>query len=117
MGDAGSASVLEAERISRDSGRSRLVVTDGGVPVGIAHVRDIVRAPREAPVTTLTSAALRFEQDLSLLDAISAMRAERAQLVLVEGPEGPVGLVTMEDLLERVLGQFDDETDPQPVVS
>jgi CBS domain containing-hemolysin-like protein len=59
---------------------------------------------------------MRVEQDLSLLDAISAMRAERAQLVLVEGPEGPVGLVTMEDLLERVLGQFDDETDPQTAV-
>ena len=45
VGVAGSASVLEAERVSRESGRSRLVVTDGGVPVGIAHVRDIVRAP------------------------------------------------------------------------
>ena len=54
---------------------------------------------------------MRVEQELSLLDAISAMRAERAQLVLVEGEQGPIGLVTMEDLLERVLGQFDDETD------
>jgi len=25
--------------------------------------------------------------------------------------QGPVGLVTMEDLLEQVLGRFDDETD------
>jgi CBS domain containing-hemolysin-like protein len=39
------------------------------------------------------------------------MRAQHAQLVLVDGADGPVGLVTMEDLLERVLGQFDDETD------
>jgi CBS domain containing-hemolysin-like protein len=116
VGVAGSASALDAERISRDSGRSRLVVTDGGVPVGIAHVRDIVRAPSEAPVSTLTSAAVRMRQDLSLLDAISAMRSERAQLVLVEGPGGPVGLVTMEDLLERVLGQFDDETDRETSV-
>jgi CBS domain containing-hemolysin-like protein len=60
---------------------------------------------------TLTSPAMRVVQELSLLDAISAMRAERAQLVLVEGEQGPIGLVTMEDLLERVLGQFDDETD------
>jgi CBS domain containing-hemolysin-like protein len=39
------------------------------------------------------------------------MRGRHAQLVLVDGLDGPVGLVTMEDLLERVLGQFDDETD------
>jgi CBS domain containing-hemolysin-like protein len=29
----------------------------------------------------------------------------------VDDDSGPVGLVTMEDLLERVLGRFDDETD------
>ena len=117
VGVSGSASAHEAERISRESGRSRLVVTDGGVPVGIAHVRDIVRAPQDAFVTTLTSSALRVGQDLSLLDAISAMRAERAQIVLVEGSQGPIGLVTMEDLLERVLGRFDDETDREPTHS
>ena len=39
------------------------------------------------------------------------MRAEHSQLAIVLGAAGPVGLVTMEDLLERVLGQFDDETD------
>ena len=47
VGVVGSASVLEAQRVSRESGRSRLVVTEGGVPVGIAHVRDIVRAPSD----------------------------------------------------------------------
>ncbi len=107
----GTTTVSQAEHLSRDSGRSRLVVTDGAVPVGIAHVRDIVRAPRQASVETVTTPALHLAEGLSLLDAISAMRAERAQLVLVEGPAGPVGLVTMEDLLERVLGRFEDETD------
>ena len=112
-----SATCADAEAISRDSGRSRLLVREAGRPVGIAHVRDIVRAVPGAPVTTVTEPVLHVDARRSLLDTVSAMRAERAQLVLVDGPDGsdgalsPVGLVTMEDLLERVLGRFDDETD------
>lgn len=100
-----------AERVSRESGRSRLVVSEQGRPVGIAHVRDIVRAPRQAPIASVTSPALHLDESVSLLEAISVLRAERSQLVLVAGASGLVGLVTMEDLLERVLGRFDDETD------
>lgn len=105
------ASCAQAEALSRETGRSRLLVRDGGVPLGLAHVRDIVRAAPGAPVTTVTTPALHVDAQLSLLDTVSLMRARHAQLVLVDGPSGPLGLVTMEDLLERVLGRFDDETD------
>ncbi len=111
VGLPGTASCAEAEALSRETGRSRLVVTQGGRPVGIVHVRDIVRAPADAPVTSVAHAAVHVPATISLLDAVGAMRSERAQLVLVDGPDGPLGLVTMEDLLERVLGSFDDETD------
>ncbi|MDN5777496.1 MAG: hemolysin family protein [Humibacillus sp.] len=100
-----------AEALSRDSGRSRLVVSEGSNPVGITHVRDIVRAVRSAPVTAVTTPAHRLDVELSLLDALGLMRAQRAQLVFVVDATGTIGLVSMEDLLERVLGQFDDETD------
>ncbi|MFC7595178.1 hemolysin family protein [Terrabacter sp. GCM10028922] len=105
------ATCAEAEALSRDSGRSRLVVSEGDEPVGIAHVRDIVRAAPGTPVAAVTAPAVHVATTLSLLDTVSLMRARHAQLVLVDGPSGPVGFVTMEDLLERVLGRFDDETD------
>ena len=75
------------------------------------HVRDVVRSPAQAPVTSVVAPAVHVDAGLSLLDAVSLMRARQAQLVLVEGPGGPAGIVTMEDLLERVLGRFEDETD------
>jgi CBS domain containing-hemolysin-like protein len=107
------ATCATAEAVSRESGRSRLLVTAGGAPIGIAHVRDIVRADASTPVSEVTTEPLRLRGDVSLLDAVSAMRTGRAQLVLV-GDDGPtLGLVTMEDLLERVLGRFEDETDPR----
>jgi CBS domain containing-hemolysin-like protein len=101
-----------AEAISRESGRSRLLVTSAAAHVGMAHVRDIVRADATAPVSDVTTAPLRLPGEISLLDAVSAMRTARAQLVLVGAGDTVVGLVTMEDLLELVLGRFEDETDP-----
>ncbi|GAB3081918.1 hemolysin family protein [Intrasporangium mesophilum] len=111
VGVGATATCAEAETVSRESGRSRLLVRDRDVPVGIVHVRDVVRSAASAPVTAVTAPALQVDAGLSLLDAVSLMRSRQAQLVLVEGPQGPVGIVTMEDLLERVLGRFDDETD------
>src|SRR5690242_20518785 len=97
------ATCAQAEAVSRETGRSRLVVREGGIPVGIAHVRDVVRAHPGAPVATVTAPALHVDASLSLLDALSLMRLRHAQLVLVDGPSGPQGLVSMEDLLEQVL--------------
>ncbi|MEO7130628.1 MAG: hemolysin family protein [Dermatophilaceae bacterium] len=105
------ASAGDAEDVSRATGRSRLVVSDGTTAIGVAHLRDVVRAPRQVSVTALMSPPMFLAAELSLLDAVSEMRAARAQLVLVGTPGHAVGLVTMEDLLEQVLGQFDDETD------
>jgi CBS domain containing-hemolysin-like protein len=40
------------------------------------------------------------------------MRHARNQVALVTEGRDVVGLVALEDLLEQVIGQFDDETDP-----
>ena len=111
-----SAAGAHAEEVSRSTGRSRLVVLDGDQPVGFVHVRDVVRADPGTPVAGLVTGALRLPASMSLLDAVTRMRAERAQLVLVEDEGRAVGIVSMEDLLERVLGTFEDETDTAPPV-
>ena len=47
-----------------------------------------------------------------LIDAAALMRQHRAQLAMVADPAGrKIGMVAMEDILEQILGQFDDETD------
>ena len=37
---------------------------------------------------------------------------QRSQLAVVQGTDHPLGVVALEDLLEEVIGEFDDETDP-----
>lgn len=111
------AEPADVEEISRRSGRSRLVVLEGTHHVGVVHVREAVRATagsERRSVHDLMQTPLRLESDLSLIDAVARMREQRAQLALVVDHVGKViGLTAMEDLIEEILGEFDDETDPR----
>ncbi|MEV0650427.1 hemolysin family protein [Phytomonospora sp. NPDC050363] len=101
----------EVERVSLASGRSRLVAVDGDRPLGIVHIRDALKQPT-AGAADLLSEPLTLPEDTPISRAVATMRAERAQVALVTGTDGALrGLVALEDLLEQVLGDFDDETD------
>lgn len=109
----------EIERVCRSSGHSRLAVVDGGAPLGIVHVRAAVRSttlgPPAVTAAELMTAPLRLRTGTNLIDAVARMRAARAQLAIVEGAGGRVvGFVALEDILEEVIGDFTDETDPAP---
>jgi CBS domain containing-hemolysin-like protein len=112
------ADTAELEEASRRSGRSRLAVMSGESVVGVVHVREAVRAAtagREATAEQLMDAPFVLASDETVTDAVSAMRAGRAQLAMVLRGGHRVGFVALEDLLEQVIGEFDDETDPVPV--
>jgi CBS domain containing-hemolysin-like protein len=109
------------EEVSRNSGRSRLAVVDpAGDVVGLVHVREAVRVTttgRSATAGELMTDAFTLPATASVTEAVAAMRGVQAQLALVRnggGPTRPIGFVALEDLLEEVIGEFDDETDPVP---
>jgi CBS domain containing-hemolysin-like protein len=86
--------------------------------VGVVHVREAVRAAtagRTATAGELMDDAFELDAAVSVVDAVTAMRAGRAQLAIVTSAGEQVGFVALEDLLEQVIGPFDDETDPVPV--
>jgi CBS domain containing-hemolysin-like protein len=108
------------EAVCRDSGRSRVAVLDpsGGV-AGIVHVRDAVQATTHGERVTageLMSPPFTLPATATVTEAVEAMRSERAQLAVVSADLGnrAVGFVALEDLLEEVIGEFDDETDAVP---
>jgi CBS domain containing-hemolysin-like protein len=110
------ADAVAAEERSRATGRSRLVVVDEAErPVGLVHVREAVQALPDTPITDLAAAPLLVTADTTVAAAVALMRRQRAQLALVAGPDREVtGLVAMEDLLEEIMGDFEDETDRAP---
>ncbi|WP_328997211.1 hemolysin family protein [Kribbella sp. NBC_00709] len=112
-----SATAREVELTSRREGHSRLAVVSSGTTIcGIVHVRDAARATTAGDTTVRASdlmmAALELGDGTPVAKAIRTMRDERAQLAVVCGGDQAIGVVALEDLLEEVIGEFDDETDP-----
>lgn len=108
------ATAVDAEDRSRETGRSRLLVVDAeDRPVGLVHVREAVQAEPGTPVTDLAAAPLLVAADTTVAGAVTLLRRQRAQLALVTAGSGReiAGLVGMEDLLEEIMGEFEDETD------
>ncbi len=96
-----------------EAGRSRAPVINKDLDdtVGIVHLRDLLGAP-EQRAAELARPALALPETLGVLDALRRMRSERSQLALVIDEYGGVeGIVSLEDLLEEIVGEIYDETD------
>jgi CBS domain containing-hemolysin-like protein len=109
----------DVEQASLRSGRSRLAVVghDGRV-AGVVHVREALRATtggRPATAAELMDRPFVLDAAVTVTDAVTQMRSGRAQIAMVTRDGRRVGFVALEDLLEQVIGEFDDETDPVPV--
>ena len=78
--------------------------------LGIVHLRDLVDA--NGPVDALARPGLFLPETLRVSDAMRQLRVEHQQLALVVDERGAIdGIVTMEDLVEEIVGEIYDETD------
>ncbi|GAA3870202.1 hemolysin family protein [Saccharothrix violaceirubra] len=113
VGVTGDATAADVEHRSRESGRSRFPVVDAtGAYVGLVHVREAVRTP-SGTARDLMSRPLVLSAATPVAGAVTEMRAGRAQLALVtDAADRVVGIAALEDLLEELIGDFEDETDP-----
>lgn len=113
---AADATLDEVEQLAVSTGRSRIVVYDGDLdhPRGVLHVRDVLthQGGREVTAGELAAPVLVSPDGLALEVLFLRMRDERRHLALVVDEHGVVlGLVTMEDVLEELIGEFEDESD------
>ncbi|MFY1632439.1 hemolysin family protein [Solwaraspora sp. WMMB335] len=111
-----SGTSAEAARIVlAASGHSRAPVVRNGMlddTVGVVHLRDLVGMPDDRPIDTAARPAMLLPESLPVVDALRQFKAERQHIALVVDERGAVdGIVTLEDVLEEIVGEIYDETD------
>jgi CBS domain containing-hemolysin-like protein len=103
------------------SGHTRLVVTEEENPdriAGIVHNNSLARLYMsdgpEASVKPVIRDALIVPETRPLDDLLQDLQRQRASISVVVDEYGrTVGIVTVEDILEEVVGEIEDETDPR----
>ena len=112
------ASVDEIERVAAAGGLSRLLVCDGDLdhPVGVVHVRDalVVDDTHRARLRArdLAGPVLATPESHALDDLLTDMRRDHRHFAVVIDELGVVaGIVTLEDVIEQIIGDFEDESD------
>lgn len=105
-------------------GHSRIPVSGTGIDdiVGVVHVKDLARAHldgRSGELAVQMSRTPTFiPETMKADDLLRQMQSERFHLaVVVDEYGGTAGLVTMEDLLEEVVGEIVDEFDLEEPLS
>ena len=111
--DALIAAFAEAEH-------SRLPVTGDDLDevIGMIHIKDVFKAQKDPTrprtVEGLLRTPLFVPESMGVLDLLARMRTERVHLaIVVDEFGGTEGLVTIEDVVEEIVGEIEDEHDEE----
>ena len=100
-----------------EEGYTRLPVYDGSIDrvIGVLHAKDVFHLVARTRAVVLEDAirpVLELPPDLPILAALARFRRARQHLALVRAADGPLlGIVTLEDVLEEIVGEIEDEHD------
>jgi putative hemolysin len=111
---------IPAEATVQEAIQTLLETTHGRAPVyrgdldevlGLVTLQELIGA--EAAVADCVRPVLALPESMGVLDALRRLQAERGQLAIVLNEYGGTeGIVTVEDLLEELVGEIYDEFDP-----
>jgi CBS domain containing-hemolysin-like protein len=112
----------ELVRAFADAEHSRLPVYGESLDevVGMIHIKDVFAAnidpSRDRSLAALMRSPLFVPESMGAIDLLARMRAERVHLaIVVDEFGGTEGLVTIEDVVEEIVGEIEDEHDIEEV--
>lgn len=117
-----STSFADLVALFAEAGHSRLPVYRDELDtiIGMVHIKDVFNilaagAPHPPSIAGLIRQPLYVPQSMGALDLLAQMRGSRTHLaVVLDEYSGTEGLITIEDLIEEIVGEIEDEHDEAP---
>lgn len=109
------SSIAEPEEVSSlilSTSRTRIPVVDANEVYGYLHSKEFINLSQSGVESNWLSFVRPIQalpQDTKVLHALRSMQKKKAHFMIVGSLEDPIGIVTLEDILEEVFGDFIDE--------
>jgi CBS domain containing-hemolysin-like protein len=112
-----SISLADLVRVMSEEAHSRIPVYRETLDdiAGMVHIKDVLAswsADKSVPLSEIVRSVLFVAPSMAILELLLQMRISRVHLALVVDEFGGIdGLVTIEDLVEEIVGEIEDEHD------
>jgi len=113
------STLSDAIDVALQAGHSRIPVYENSIDniVGVLYVWDMLRYARadryDTPISQILRPAYRVPESKSIGDLFRELQHQHVHMaILLDEYGGTAGLVTIEDLLEQIVGEITDEHDP-----
>jgi CBS domain containing-hemolysin-like protein len=110
------STVAEATALARESRHSRYPVFRDSIDdiAGVLHLRDMLFATAETPIAEIVRDPLVLPGQAAVADLLRQMRDRRVHIaIVVDEYGGTDGIVTLEDVVEELIGELQDEFEPR----
>jgi putative hemolysin len=109
-----SQSLDELKRIIVESGYSRIPVFRGSIDeiVGVVYAKDILLKPDKTTIPELMRPAWFVTENMKIQTLLNQFKSRKTQMaVVVDEYGGTNGIITLEDIMEELVGEIQDEYD------
>ena len=119
VGIEATAGLIEVKKVLEEHGLSRMPVFEGSLDkiIGVVYARDLLvylgEAPGEFDLRKNVRSAFYVPETRNLRDVLEEFRSRKIHMAIVlDEYGGTIGLVTIEDVLEELVGDISDEHEP-----
>ena len=116
-----SEGLKKLKKIVMDSGHSKIPVFKKNIDniIGVVYAKDIILHPEKGSISSLLRPSLIVPENMKIQNLLNQFKRRKIQIaIVVDEYGGTSGLITLEDILEELVGEILDEYDKeQPMIS